>query len=60
MSATPQLVITGGRTDLVENAIVFDNDDCQYIVPVSRSGNDDGFDKVVIKKNGKVIQETKV
>ena len=60
MSGVPELIITGGRTDLVENAIVFENDDCQYIVPVRRIGIDDGFDKVVIKKNGKVIQETKV
>lgn len=60
ISSEPELVITGGKTDIVDSAIVFENADCQYIVPLSRSGNDDGFDKVVIKKNGKVIQETKV
>lgn len=60
MGDTPELVITGGRTDIVDNAIVFENADCQYIVPTGRSGNDDGFGKVVVKRNGKVIQETKV
>ncbi len=59
MSSEPELVITGW-TDIVDSAIVFENADCQYIVPAGRSGNDDEFDRVVIKRNGKVIQETKV
>ena len=60
MRETPEIVIIGGRTDEVDNAIVFEKDDYQYIVPAYRRGQGDDFGKFIIKKNGKVIQETKV
>lgn len=60
MSGTPELVIIGGKTDEIDNAIVFEKDDYQYIVPAYRRGQGDDFGKFIIKKNGKVIQEAKV
>jgi len=60
MSKTPELVITGGKTDVIENAIVFEKDGYQYIVPAYRRGVGDDFGKLIVKKNGKVIQETEV
>jgi len=60
MSKTPELVITGGRTDVIENAILFEKDGYQYIVLAYRRGVSNDFGKFIIKKSGKVIQETEV
>lgn len=60
ISGTPELVIIGGKTDEIDNAIVFEKDDYQYIVPAYRHGSDDDFGKFIIKKNGKAIQESKL
>lgn len=60
MNGEPELILTGGKTDVFENAIVFEHDGYQYIVPAYRRGSGDDFGKFIIKKNGKVVQETKV
>lgn len=60
MSGPPELILTGGKTDVIENAIVFENGSYRYIVPAYRHGSGDDFDKLIIKKNGKVIQQEKV
>ena len=60
MSSEPELVLQGGETGIVENAIVFRNGDYTYIVPEYRRGQGDDFGKVIVKYKDKVIQETKV
>lgn len=60
MSSEPELVLHGGKTGIVENAIVFCNGDYTYIVPEYRRGQGDDFGKVIVKYKDKVIQETKV
>lgn len=60
MDKEPELVLTGGKADIVGNAIVFEKDGYQYMVPAYRRGQGDDFGKFIIKKNGKVIQEAKV
>lgn len=60
MDKAPELVIVGAKTDVIENALVFEKDGYQYIVPAYRHGSGDDFGKFIIKKNGKVIQESKV
>lgn len=60
MSSKPELVMTGGKRGIVENAIVFNNGDYTYIVPEYRRGQGDDFGKVIIKYKDKVIQESEV
>lgn len=60
MAKEPELVLTGAKTDLIENALVFEKVGYQYIVPAYRRGNGDDFGKFIIKKNGKIIQEVDV
>lgn len=57
MSSKPDLVLYGGKTDIVENAIVFENGNYTYIVPEYRRGQWKDFGKVIIKYKDKVIQE---
>lgn len=60
MASQPELVLTGGKTGIVDGAIVFTNKEYEYIVPEFRRAQGDDFGRVMIKKNGKVIQESKV
>lgn len=60
MSSKPELVMTGGKRGIVENAIVFKNGDYTYVVPEYRRGQGDDFGKVIIKYKNKVIQESEV
>ena len=60
MDKAPELVIVGAKTDEIENALVFEKDGYEYIVPAYRQGSGDDFGKFIIKKSGKVIQESKV
>lgn len=56
----PELIVTGGREGIVDNAIVFKKDEYEYITPVYRDGYHEDYGKIVIKKNNKVIMETDV
>lgn len=60
MSSEPELVLQGGETGIIENAIVFRNGDYTYIVPEYRRGQGHDFDKVIVKYKDRVILETKV
>lgn len=60
MSTEPELVLYGGQSGIVENAIVFKNGDYTYIVPEYRRGQGDDFGKVIIKHKDKIIQESDV
>lgn len=60
MSSKPDLVLYGGNTGVVENAIVFKNGDYTYIVPEYRLGQGKDFGKVIIKYKDKVISESEV
>jgi len=60
MSERPELIVTGGKEGIVENAIVFKKDNYEYIVPEYRDGYHEDYGKIVIKKNGKTIMDTKV
>lgn len=57
MSSKPDIVLYGGKTGIVENAIVFKNEDYTYIVPEYRRGQGNDFEKVIIKYKDKVIEE---
>ncbi len=57
MSSEPELVLYGGKTGIIENAIVFRNDDYTYIVPEYRRGQGKDFGKVIIKYKNKVIYD---
>lgn len=60
MASKPDLVLYGGNTGLVENAIVFKNSDYTYIVPEYRRGQGKDFGKVIVKYKDKVIAESDV
>lgn len=60
MSEVPELVLHGGESGIIENAIVFRNGDYTYIVPEFRSGRSGDFGKVIIKCKDRVIQESEV
>lgn len=60
MSGEPELVLIGAKTDEIENALVFEKNDYQYIVPAYRNGEGEDFGKFIIKKDGKIVQETDV
>lgn len=60
MSSKPDLVLYGGQTGIVENAIVFRNGDYTYIVPEYRRGQGKDFGKVIVKYKEKVILESEV
>lgn len=60
MSSEPELVMTGGKAGIVENAIVFENGDYIYIVPEYRRGQGNDFSKVIIKYKDRIISETAV
>lgn len=60
MFERPELIVTGGKEGIVENAIVFKKGNYEYIVPEYRDGYHEDYGKIVIKKNGKTIMEAKV
>ncbi len=60
MSERPELIVTGGKEGIVENAIVFKKGNYEYIVPEYRDGYHEDYGKIVIKKSGKTIMEAKV
>lgn len=57
MSEQPELILTGGKEGIVDNAIVFKKDEYEYITPILRDGYHEDYGKIVIKKNGKIINE---
>lgn len=60
MKGTPELILTGAKSDIIENALVFENNSYQYIVPAFRRGQGEDFSKFIIKKNGRIIYEVEV
>lgn len=60
MSSKPDLVLYGGKSGIVENAIVFKNGDYTYIVPEYRRGQGNDFGKVIVKYKETIILESEV
>lgn len=58
MHGKPELVIVGAKLDESNHSLIFENDGYEYIVPEFRSGAFADFDKVIVKKNGRIISET--
>lgn len=58
MHDQPELVIVGAKLDESNHSLIFENDGYEYIVPEFRSGAYADFDKVIVKKNGRIISET--
>lgn len=60
MKSKPDLVLYGGKSGIVEDAIVFKNGNYTYIVPEYRRGQGNDFGKVIIKYKDKVISKSEV
>lgn len=58
MHGQPELVIVGAKFDESNHSLIFENDGYEYIVPEFRSGAYADFDKVIVKKDRRIISET--